>query len=872
MPPCVFAYLYPTNGTGWQKATYLPVSQENIGLVCSPSPNYFPGAPMSRYSTFARATATVALTLGIITTGHTPGFEPQAAKAALSIAAPTSAERVVAGDGFICARVTSSNATRIMCSGKNTSGQLGDGTTTNREYLSEISDWRKVDGTRQIAAGKSHVCAISGVGSTSPPGEGTLYCWGDNQYGQLGIGNTTNSSVPVAVVSNAGFTNGMVKGLVLGDNHTCAIQNVNSFDKLYCWGLNNKGQLGDTTTQNRSLPTAVQGVFATGIPYFSGSLSHKQPMAAGSEHTCAAQILPASTFLYCWGENGSGQLGNGTTADSATPVSTGLEVLRAGGTYTTFVTAGHDFTCSTDSGVVKCWGDNSSGQMGNGTNPTDVLVPTAIPNNGAFVNSGANTIVAGGQTACFVTSALIVWCWGANDAGQVGDNTQATQNRPTRVADNAGAGFTNGLLGGFNNNHAGIAIGNSVTDGFVCLTGWCWGGNASGQLALNTTARTALPTRMLVGTRTPDDVTGASVTAVYTSAGVVVTFTGVPATGMSNVSVTVAPTSNRLLPSQIGGIGVPNYAARNFSGGTLPTVSGNSFSVTVPNMTIQTFPMVGPPITTTAEFASTGSYHLTYSVTGSAAAGYPDGWRLRNTVAGSQVVIVTGTTPDTPAAANAVAPVTPVAPASTTAAVPGVTVTDTKVYTAAVPRKVAAGSAIAVMTPAQAKTRDVETLTPMVCVPANDDLVFIKTGRCVAQVVNEKTGRVLRTLSTRVVAEEVSELSVGNEIVTLAPIYFAGASASVDATAIKRLQSIKDRISAAGTVLLVGHSGILMGNTPENQELSRTRAIATRRELQRMGAKGPFFITSAGALAPATTRMTSAAQAKNRRVVIVLIP
>lgn len=220
--------------------------------------------------------------------------------------------------------------------------------------------------------------------------------------------------------------------------------------------------------------------------------------------------------------------------------------------------------------------------------------------------------------------------------------------------------------------------------------------------------------------------------------------------------------------------------------------------------------------------------------------------------------------------ATTIAPVTTVAPAAT--AVPGVTVTDTKVYTSAAPKKVAAGSAIAVMTPAQAKTRDIETLTPMVCVPANDDLVFIKTGRCIAQVVNEKTGKVLRTLSTRVVADEVSELNVGNEIVTLAPIYFGGASASVDAAAIKRLQSIKDRISAAGTVLLVGHSGILMGNTPENQEMSRARAIATRKELQRMGAKGPFYITSAGALAPATTKMTSAAQAKNRRVVIVLIP
>jgi outer membrane protein OmpA-like peptidoglycan-associated protein len=225
------------------------------------------------------------------------------------------------------------------------------------------------------------------------------------------------------------------------------------------------------------------------------------------------------------------------------------------------------------------------------------------------------------------------------------------------------------------------------------------------------------------------------------------------------------------------------------------------------------------------------------------------------------------------AATPAVTTTTTVAPVATaTAVVPGVTVTDTKVYTKSVPKKVAAGSAIAVMTPAQAKTRDVKSLTPSVCLPANDDLVFIKTGSCVAQVVSERTGAVLRTLRTKVVEDEVSELNVGNAIVTFAPIYFGGASASVDAKAKKRLGSIKDRISAAGTVLLVGHSGILMGNTPENQEMGRARAIATRNELRDMGAKGPFFVTSAGALAPASTKMTQVAQAKNRRVVIVLIP
>jgi outer membrane protein OmpA-like peptidoglycan-associated protein len=213
---------------------------------------------------------------------------------------------------------------------------------------------------------------------------------------------------------------------------------------------------------------------------------------------------------------------------------------------------------------------------------------------------------------------------------------------------------------------------------------------------------------------------------------------------------------------------------------------------------------------------------------------------------------------------------TTVAPSVTV--VPGVTVTDTKIYTSSTPKKVAEGSAIAVMTSAQAKVNDIVSLTPQVCLAADNDLVFINTGKCVAQMVNEKTGKVLRTLKTTIVGDDVSELNVGNEIVTLAPIFFDGGSSIVDAVAKKRIAGIKSKVTSAGTVLLVGHSGILMGNTPENQALGRARAIAARNALITTGAKGPFYFTSAGALDPATKAMTAKAQAKNRRVVIVLIP
>ena len=220
---------------------------------------------------------------------------------------------------------------------------------------------------------------------------------------------------------------------------------------------------------------------------------------------------------------------------------------------------------------------------------------------------------------------------------------------------------------------------------------------------------------------------------------------------------------------------------------------------------------------------------------------------------------------------------TTVAPTPTTVApaqvkvVPGVTVTDSNVYAKA-PAKVAASSAITVLTPAQEQTSDIVTRTPSVCLPANDDLVFIDTGRCVAQVVSEKTGKVLRTLRTRVVSDEVSEVKVGNEVVTLAPIFFSNGSSDLSVAAKRRIRAIKDQVSAAGTVLIVGHSGIMLGDTAENRALSNARAKAVVAGLRNVKAQGPFYATPVGAADPAINSTDPDQQSKNRRVEIVLVP
>ena len=206
-----------------------------------------------------------------------------------------------------------------------------------------------------------------------------------------------------------------------------------------------------------------------------------------------------------------------------------------------------------------------------------------------------------------------------------------------------------------------------------------------------------------------------------------------------------------------------------------------------------------------------------------------------------------------------------------TESVPGVTVTDTKIYSRP-PERVASSSAIAVLTREQNKTLDITTRTPTVCLPNDDELVFIDTGRCIADVVNTKTRQVLRSLRTTVMPSDVSELNIGNEIVTLASIYFENGSSTVSAKGRTTLRNLKERISAAGSVLVIGHSGTLNGNTPENIALSRSRAVATVATLQDLKAKGPFAIAGVGAVDPAGTGRTEASQAMNRRVVVVLIP
>ena len=315
------------------------------------------------------------------------------------------------------------------------------------------------------------------------------------------------------------------------------------------------------------------------------------------------------------------------------------------------------------------------------------------------------------------------------------------------------------------------------------------------------------------------------------------------------------------------GAGTPSFSPDGtkiaFSRGTTDFVTATFDGSTVGTATVVTFP-AGVRTPSEVSWAPASAVLSAATTTTTAAA-------TTTTVAPTTTAAATTTTAaattTTVAATTTTSPVT----AKYAAATPGVTVTDNKVYNQP-PESVADDSAIRVLSIAQNKTLDIETKTPAVCLPNDDELIFLNEGKCIATVVNAKTRAVLRTVRTTVVADDITEVKVGNAIVTLAPVYFKQMSSFLDAKALARIDSIKKQVNAAGSVLVVGYSGTLNGNSPDNLKLSRARALSTVTALKLAGAEGPFAISGVAALDPVSRGKSEADQAKNRRAVIVLIP
>jgi len=305
--------------------------------------------------------------------------------------------QVSAGNYYSCGVTTDQ---RAYCWGENFYGKLGDGTNTPRLTPVAVIGGHRF---RQVDTGDYHTCAVT------PSDE--AFCWGYNHYGQLGDGSTFNQRRrPVRVAGGLTF-----RRVIAGALHTCG---VTTGFRAYCWGDGRDGQIGDGKTYTRWTPRLV-----------TGGLSFRQVHAGythrpGGAHSCG---VTTDNRAYCWGGNDQGQLGDGTTIQRLKPVAV------AGGLQFNGVSPSEEHTCGVTTGSrAYCWGWSYYGVLGDGSQLGDGparLSPVAVVGGISF-----SAVSAGPGHTCGVTTGNAGYCWGQNNAGQLGDGSQTTTSTPVAVA------------------------------------------------------------------------------------------------------------------------------------------------------------------------------------------------------------------------------------------------------------------------------------------------------------------------------------------------------------------------------------------------------------------------------------------------------
>ena len=300
---------------------------------------------------------------------------------------------IAAGDRSACALHTDG---RVSCWGANAFGQLGVGAVTT--YRGTPAAVVRLAGVVELDVGGIHACARLT--------DGTVHCWGDNRSGQLGDGTTLNSSAPVQVLGLADVT---VVEVALGRVHSCARLIDNT---VRCWGHNLLGGLGNGTGTDSAVPVPVSG------------LTDVAELALGYQHSCARGT---DGSVRCWGDNSDGQVGVAITTPSrllapmGAALDSGAVALAAGGNKTCAVMG---------DGSAQCWGDNSFGQLA--IDPGLFLggaTPTVVP-----ALAGVAALTAGSYHVCALLVTGGAKCWGSNSTGQLGDGTVVTiRTTPTPV-------------------------------------------------------------------------------------------------------------------------------------------------------------------------------------------------------------------------------------------------------------------------------------------------------------------------------------------------------------------------------------------------------------------------------------------------------
>ena len=434
----------------------------NSGAVAAPSITPGSGVYLTQ-RTVTISTATSGATIRYTTTGADPTetdtsitsggtitidramvLKAKAWKSGMDASAVTRRDYVVTG--AIAAGGTHSLALKsdqtVWAWGLNSSGQLGDGTTTSHFTAAQVTG---VTTAIAIAAGNTHSLALKA--------DGSVVAWGSNSNGQIGDNSTTQRTSPVAV---SGLTS--VIAIAAGTNHSLALK---SDGTVVAWGANGNGQLGDNSTSQRLTPVAISG------------LTNAVAIAAGADHSLA---LKSDGTIVAWGANASGQLGDGTNTQRLTPVAVG----SLSGVST--ITAGTGFSAAIRTnalamGVTWAWGTNTNGELGDGTS---VSWNTQVSGGGDVV-----LLAAGDAHVLAFKRDGTSWGWGRNDRGQLGDGSiAAKQTTPAQIP-----ALTDllALDGGWANHSMAIKAVGSV---------WSWGANTNGKLGDNTQADRSLPVQV----------------------------------------------------------------------------------------------------------------------------------------------------------------------------------------------------------------------------------------------------------------------------------------------------------------------------------------------------------------------------------------
>lgn len=332
--------------------------------------------------------------------------------------------RLSAGTGYTCALTVDGTP---YCWGANDKGQLGDGTTTDRARPAKVSTSLRFT---TITSGPTHSCALTG--------DGSAYCWGTNEFGKLGSGTSgTGTMTPTLINGNLKFVS-----IAAGLNNTCATTNQS---QVYCWGqIPETNPFGDFISKTNLTPQLVSGSMAAVVAGNDGGYCSVDNAGLG----------------YCWGLF--------YFFPASGPAVPPIREAASTTVHFTSLRRGSEHFCGIDSaGHAWCWGKNAFGQVGNGST-TDVLTPVQVSGNLSF-----QAIAAGNGFSCGLTTVGKMYCWGLNSSGQlgIGNTTNASTPQPVSTP----VTFTN-VRAGFD--HA-CGLG---ADGIT----YCWGSNVDGQLGVGT--------------------------------------------------------------------------------------------------------------------------------------------------------------------------------------------------------------------------------------------------------------------------------------------------------------------------------------------------------------------------------------------------